>query len=91
MNRGWRKTSPRSIRESAEYAVDMAHDGQEWLFLAESSEYAGMNSRKVQYLAHRLLPCRVQRSVAISFTCTPPSASNDVVCFELIIPRRAST
>jgi DNA-binding response OmpR family regulator len=29
----------RSLRESAGYAVDIAHDGQEGLFLAESSEY----------------------------------------------------
>jgi two-component system response regulator PhoP len=29
----------RSLRESAGYAVDLAHDGQEGLFMAESSEY----------------------------------------------------
>jgi DNA-binding response OmpR family regulator len=29
----------RSLRESAGYAVDIANDGQEGLFLAESSEY----------------------------------------------------
>ena len=29
----------RSMRDSAGYAVDIAHDGQEGLFLAESSEY----------------------------------------------------
>jgi DNA-binding response OmpR family regulator len=29
----------RSLRESAGYAVDIAHDGQEGLFMAESSEY----------------------------------------------------
>src|SRR6202035_2463362 len=29
----------RSLRESAGYAVDIAHDGQEGLFLVESSEY----------------------------------------------------
>ena len=29
----------RGLRESAGYAVDIAHDGQEGLFLAESSEY----------------------------------------------------
>jgi len=29
----------RSLRESAGYAVDIAHDGQEGLFLAESNEY----------------------------------------------------
>jgi DNA-binding response OmpR family regulator len=29
----------RSLRESAGYAVDVAHDGQEGLFMAESSEY----------------------------------------------------
>jgi DNA-binding response OmpR family regulator len=29
----------RSLRESAGYAVDVAHDGQEGLFMAESNEY----------------------------------------------------
>src|SRR6202142_4173010 len=29
----------RSLRESAGYAVDISHDGQEGLFMAESSEY----------------------------------------------------
>ncbi len=29
----------RSLRESAGYAVDIAHDGREGLFMAESNEY----------------------------------------------------
>ena len=39
MKSDWRENIARSLRESAGYAVDLAADGQEGLFMAESNPY----------------------------------------------------